>query len=94
MSVRSIFIYSLSFYRFKSMTSSWSYSAASWTIIFLPKQSYLLLIDPIVLSGLPLKYLAFLEPEGDLLLSILDAVRAVAYVTANIDGIIATVMLA
>jgi len=43
-----------------------------------------LLIDPVVRGLLPGLDLAVLEPEGDLLLGILDAIAAVADVAANI----------
>jgi hypothetical protein len=49
----------------------------------------LLLVDPVVLSALPALDLALLEPKSDLLLGILNAVGAVADVTANIDSEIA-----
>jgi hypothetical protein len=54
------------------------------------KQSYLLLIDPVVLNGLPFNDFTLVEPESDLLLGILDAVGAVAYVATDIDGVITT----
>jgi hypothetical protein len=53
-----------------------------------PKQSYLFLIDPIVLSRLPLKDFTLLEPESNFFLGILDAVGAVADIAADIDGVV------
>jgi hypothetical protein len=44
----------------------------------------LLLVDPVVLSGLPALNLGFVEPEGDLLLGGLDGVGAVADVAADV----------
>jgi hypothetical protein len=48
-----------------------------------------LLVDPVELRSLPRDKLLGLEPEGDLLLSALDAVRSVTYVTTGLDAIIA-----
>lgn len=48
-----------------------------------------LLIHPVELSRLPALHLTLLEPEGNLLLSILDAVAAVAHVAAHVDGVVA-----
>jgi hypothetical protein len=42
-----------------------------------------------VLSALPALDLAFLEPQSNLLLAVLDAVGAVADVAANVEGVIA-----
>lgn len=47
-----------------------------------------LLVDPIELSILVLDELLWLEPQSNLLLCALNSVRAVADVTANIDGIV------
>jgi hypothetical protein len=49
-----------------------------------------LLVDPVVLSGLPALHLTVLEPQGNLLLSVLDAVGAVAHVAADIESEVAT----
>lgn len=49
----------------------------------------LLLVNPVVLSALPALYLTLLEPESDFLLAVLDAVRAVANVAANVEGEVA-----
>lgn len=45
---------------------------------------HLLLVDPVVLSGLPALNLALLEPESNLLLGGLDSVGAVADVAADV----------
>ena len=50
---------------------------------------FLLLIDPLVLGALPVQHLLGLEPQGDLLLSVLNAVAAVADVTTDINGVVA-----
>lgn len=47
-----------------------------------------LLVDPVELGRLVAGNLLRLEPQSNLLLSILDAVGAVADVAANIDGIV------
>ena len=47
-----------------------------------------LLVDLIMLSGLICLDLTLLEPESDLLLSILNTIRTVAYITTNVDSII------
>jgi hypothetical protein len=47
-----------------------------------------LLIDPIVQSGLVCLDLAFLEPEGNLLLGILNTIGTVANIPARFDRII------
>lgn len=52
--------------------------------------SYLVLVDPVILGALPGEDLALLEPESNLLLSILDAVGAVAYVTTNRQSIVSS----
>lgn len=49
-----------------------------------------LLVDPVVCGGFPGLDLIWLEPEGNLLLGILDAVGTVADVAANIDGVVTT----
>lgn len=49
-----------------------------------------LLIDPVELSRFVASDLFGLEPQGNLLLSVLDAVGAVADVAADIDGIVTT----
>jgi hypothetical protein len=49
-----------------------------------------LLINPVKLSRLPLNNLVLLEPKGDLFLRVLDAIAAVADVTADIDGEVTT----
>lgn len=46
--------------------------------------AHLFLVDPVVLALLPGLDLAVLEPEGDLLLGVLDGVAAVADVAADI----------
>jgi hypothetical protein len=48
-----------------------------------------LLVDPVVLGRLPALDLALLEPESDLLLSVLDRVGAVAHVAADVEGEVA-----
>ena len=47
-----------------------------------------LLIDPVELSLLVALDLLRLKPQGDLLLGAFDTVRAVADISADIDGII------
>lgn len=49
-----------------------------------------LLVDPVELRRLVLLDLTLLEPQGNLLLGVLDAVRAVADVAANIDRVVTT----
>lgn len=49
-----------------------------------------LLEDPVGLAVLPLEDLGGGEPEVDLLLSVLDAVGAVADVAANVEGEVTT----
>lgn len=48
----------------------------------------LLLVDPVVLSRLPWNNFALLEPESNLLFSILDAVRAMTDIPSNIDAVV------
>jgi hypothetical protein len=48
------------------------------------------LVDPVVLGGLPRLDFTLLEPESDLLLGILNTVRAVTNVPAHVDSIIAS----
>lgn len=45
-----------------------------------------LLIDPVELGSLVADDITLLEPESNLLLGVLDGVRAVADVAADIDG--------
>lgn len=52
------------------------------------EQSYLLLIDPIMLSGLPLKHLTLIKPESNLFLCALNTVGAMADVSSNSNGVI------
>ncbi len=52
-------------------------------------QNFLLLVHPVVLSALPALNLILAKPEGNLLLSVLDAVGAVAHVAADIEGVVA-----
>lgn len=47
-----------------------------------------LLVDPVLLSALPAENLALLEPQSDFLLGALNGVRAVADVTADINGVV------
>lgn len=47
-----------------------------------------LLIDPVELGSLVAVDLVRLEPQSDLLLGVLDAVRTVANIATNIDGIV------
>ena len=49
-----------------------------------------LLVDPLGLGGLPGENLRRREPEGNLLLGVLNAVGAVADVAADIQGEVAT----
>lgn len=49
-----------------------------------------LLVDPVVLGGLPGVELVLLEPESDLLLGVLDGVGTVADVTADVNGEVTT----
>jgi hypothetical protein len=49
-----------------------------------------LLVDPVVLGGLPAVELVLLEPEGNLLLSVLDGVGTVADVATDVNGEVAT----
>ena len=48
-----------------------------------------LLVDPGGGDALPAEDLLLLEPQGDLLLGVLDAVGTVADVAANVDGEVA-----
>lgn len=43
-----------------------------------------------MLSALPALDLTLLEPEGDLLLAVLDGVGAVADVAADVEGVVTT----
>ena len=58
--------------------------------ILLQSQDNLVLIDPLVSSGLVAVDLLRLEPESDLLLGVLDRVGAVADVAADVNGEVAT----
>jgi len=49
-----------------------------------------LLVDPVVLGGLPAVELVLLEPESNLLLGVLDGVGTVADVAADVNGEVAT----
>ena len=49
---------------------------------------HLLFVNPIVLSELVLQDLLFSEPQRNFLLCTFDAVRAVADITSDIDGVI------
>lgn len=49
-----------------------------------------LLVDPVELGGLPVDKVLLLEPERNLLLSVLDRVGAVADVAADVNGEITT----
>jgi hypothetical protein len=49
-----------------------------------------LLVDPVVLGGLPAVELVLLEPESDLLLGVLDGVGTVADVATDVNGEVAT----
>ena len=49
-----------------------------------------LLVDPVLAVARPVDDLAVLEPQLDLLLGVLDAVRAVADVAAHLDREVAT----
>jgi len=49
-----------------------------------------LLVDPVELSRLPALDLALLEPQGNLLLAVLDRVGAVAHVAADVERVVAT----
>lgn len=48
------------------------------------RSMHLLLVDPVVLSGLPALDLTLLEPQSNLLLGRLDSVRAVADIAADV----------
>lgn len=48
------------------------------------KPNLRLLVDPVELGLLPVLDLLLLEPEGDLLLGVLDAVATVAHVAADV----------
>jgi len=50
----------------------------------------LLLVDPVVLSRLPLNDFTIIEPESYLLLGVLNAVGTVANVTPDVDSIVTT----
>jgi len=52
------------------------------------RAAHLLLVDPSGLGGLPGDDLLWLEPESNLLLCVLNAVRAVADVPSDIDSVI------
>ncbi|KAI6762794.1 hypothetical protein HG530_008774 [Fusarium avenaceum] len=54
------------------------------------KSSHFLLVNPVELGGLPGDNLTLLEPESNLLLSVLDGVGTVADVAADVDGEVAT----
>lgn len=49
-----------------------------------------LLVDPVERVGLVLLDLALLEPQGNLLLGVLNAVGAVADIAADVDGVVTT----
>jgi hypothetical protein len=49
-----------------------------------------LLVDPVELGALPALNLTLLEPEGNLLLAVLDGVGAVAHVAADVKSVVAT----
>lgn len=49
-----------------------------------------LLVDPVELGGLVADNLTLLEPQGNLLLGVLDGVGAVADVAADVDGEVTT----
>ena len=53
------------------------------------KQHLRLLVDPGGGDALPAEDLLLLEPQGDLLLGVLDAVGTVADVAADVDGEVA-----
>ena len=70
-------------------------ASAGNTAVFLSSrnqetESRLVLVDPVELRRLPADELTLLEPEGNLLLGVLDAVGAVADVAADVDGVVAT----
>jgi hypothetical protein len=46
------------------------------------------LVDPVELRALVLLELLRLEPQGNLLLSTLNTIGAVAHISANIDGVV------
>lgn len=56
----------------------------------LEKKHLRLLVDPVELGRLVGDDIAILEPEGNLLLGVLDGVGAVADVAADVDGVVAT----
>lgn len=56
----------------------------------LHKKTLSLLIDPVKLSSLVADDITLLEPESNLLLGVLDRVRAVADIAADIDGVVTT----
>ncbi len=58
--------------------------------IFSSSKRHLLLVDPVVLGGLPGDNLTLLEPESDLLLGVLNAVGTVAHIPTHIKGEVAT----
>ena len=49
-----------------------------------------LLVDPVMLSGLPALNFPWLEPQGNLLLCTLDAIGTVADVATDVNGIVTT----
>jgi hypothetical protein len=49
-----------------------------------------LLVDPVVLGRLPANKLVLVEPEGNLLLGVLDRVGAVADVATDVNGKVTT----
>lgn len=55
-----------------------------------PRGTSNLLVNPLGLGGLPLEDLGRREPEGNLLLGVLNAVGAVADIAADIDGVVTT----
>lgn len=59
-------------------------------IIGCAPSSFLLLIDPVVLSQLVFKHFVLTKPQSDLFLRTLDSVGAVADVAANVNGVIPT----
>ena len=66
------------------------YVLLSSSVIYRLFKHLRLLVDPVVLGELPGVELVLLEPEGNLLLGVLDGVGTVADVAADVNGEVAT----
>ena len=77
------------FVHFVCLFSSCSIACIRFVVIVSNAQR-LLLVDPLVQRRLVLLDLVGGEPESNLLLCVFNAVRAVADVASDIDGVVAT----